>query len=74
VGDTPYRLLTTFETVATDTPATRATSEIVTRPGAGPGRRDWAAVLTVDSMRHRGWRTRPRRFHPPRVEIVIDNV
>ena len=32
--DTPYRPLTTFDTVATDTPASRATSAILTRPPA----------------------------------------
>ena len=44
---TPYRSLITFDTVATETPASAATSAIVT-PGSSPWRRDTGLEIGID--------------------------
>ena len=62
LSETPYRPLITFDTVATETPASRATSTIV----ALVDLRGWSAVVTALTLADFEGRV-------PIYEIVIDN-
>jgi hypothetical protein len=65
-GATPYRPLTTLETVGTETPAARATSLIVTRPNERVGSVSRLTIHTLPAN-HPNPILRKSRF-----EIVID--